>query len=196
MYSERHKSGDCRIDVGTTGPAGPVRGSVYRPIPPNLGGPDPQRWCCFGRCTGAIVALSGGGAFGPEMANAIVSGYDDRARARTAARSLRSLDVDGALHGIQRAALLLTTGTTGDVPVSEDVEEAVAALDEAARSLHLVGLAAVRPMRQVDEIFEQLDQIVEGLAQLTLACGDGSPFDEALRDLLHARIVLEDHRDP
>ena len=132
----------------------------------------------------------------PEMANAIVSGYDGRARARSAARSLGRLDVDGALHGIQRAALLLTTGTTGDVPVSEDVEEAVAALDEAARSLYLVGLAAVRPVRQVDEIFEQLDQLVEGFVQLTLACGDGSPFDEALRDLLRARIVLEDHRGP
>jgi len=130
------------------------------------------------------------------MANAIVSGYDGRARARSAARSLGRLDVDGALHGIQRAALLLTTGTTGDVPVPEDVEAAIAALDEAARSLHLVGLAAVRPMRQVDEIFEQLDHLVEGIAQLTLAVGDGSVFDEALRDLVHARIVLAGHRDP
>ena len=130
------------------------------------------------------------------MANAVISGYDRRAHARTRARSLGRVDVDGALHGIQRAALLLTTGTTGDVPVPEDVDEAVAALDEAVRSLHLVGLAAVRPTRQVDEIFEQLDHLVEGLAQLTLAFGDGSPFDEALRDLLHARIVLEDHRDP
>jgi hypothetical protein len=106
-----------------------------------------------------------------------------------------SLDRNLLHFVVQRifAAGLLLNSRTDGAQLTERVEQAVAELDEALRSIQLMALRSQPKAVDLDQLLVRLIEASDDVARLAEARredGPGSPLDETARHLHRARMAL------